>query len=203
MSKKCHNTAIAQAMEFTSNDLIHNRRGELSEVQTQKLDVMRDMFVGDIQDAPLLHIPSIIILGIIGAVAVILHFMGIFNRLQQWLGALCLPLLIGGSLCILGWFLWAQFRYWAVRKLLPDMIDDMIQAPPLYSITGEANHSIEEPPDETSCWLDIGNERFPLTTNAAGVFQRGNIYRIFYVNFADATVLMSAELLKESRKMTE
>lgn len=197
MSVKRHNIAIAQAMEFTNNDLILNRGGQLSGLQMHKLDIMREMFVSDIYEAPRVQIPSVIILVVIGIVTACLNYMGIFSNLQQWLGSLYLPLLIGISLFILGWFLFIQFRYRAVRSLLPVMIDDMVQAPSLYSITGEVTLSTEELPGEINYWLDIGYERFSLTASATDVFQNACIYRVFYVNFADVTVLMSAELLQE------
>ena len=196
MSTQRHNRSIAQAMEFTPNDLVQNRRGVLSPMQMQKLAVLRDLFVSDLHDAAPLHIPSIIRLIILGVLAGFLHWLGLSDRLQQWLDAWFRPLLLGGSLLLLGWFLWDQFRYWAVRSLLPDMLDDMIQAPTLYSVTGEAGLEIEELPNETNYWLAIGDQHLPLTTSAAGVFQAGRTYRVYYVHFADAIILMSAEWLK-------
>ena len=98
---------------------------------------------------------------------------------------------------LLGWFLWTQFRYAAVRAWLPDVLDDMVQAPTLYSVTGEAVLDVEDLPTETSYWLAIGDQRFPLTSLAARVFQAGRTYRVYYVHFADATVLMSAEWLTD------
>ena len=62
MAKKSHNTAIAEAVEFTSNDLTHNRRGELSAEQQYKLKVVRDVMVSNLEESPLQHIPSIITL---------------------------------------------------------------------------------------------------------------------------------------------
>jgi hypothetical protein len=200
MSTKHRNTAIAHAMEFTSSDLTHNRRGELSADQRLKLEVMRDVLVSDLEESPPLHIPSIITLVVIGIVALILHFLGMFTRLQQWLPNLYLPLLIGGGLFILGRFVWTQFRYVTVHTLLPDMLDELIQTVPLYSITGEASLSIEKLPYTTNYWLNIGDERFPLTTSAGDVFQDGSIYRVFYVHFADTTVLMSAEVIKDKAR---
>jgi hypothetical protein len=167
-------------------------------MQMQKLAVMRDMFVSDLHHAPPLHIPSVIRLIIIGVLAGLLHWLGVFDRLQQWLAAWYHPLLLGGSLLLLGWFVWDQFRYLAVRSLLPNMLDDMIQAPALYSVTGEASLEVEELPSETSYWLAIGDQRLPLTTSAAGVFQAGRTYRVYYAHFADATILMSAEWLKNA-----
>lgn len=101
---------------------------------------------------------------------------------------------------LLGWFLWNQFRYVAVRILLPDMLDDMIQAPALYSVTGEASLDVEELLNEANYWLVIGDQRFRLTTSAADVFQAGRTYRVYYVHFADATILMSAEWLKDAHR---
>ena len=195
MSTKGHNRAIAHAMEFTSNDLTLNQRGDLSPAQQQKLVVMRDLFISDIDDAPPLHIPSLFTLIVISVSTGLLHFLGVLNRLQQGLDTWYRPVLIGISLLVIGSSLWKQFRYWAVRALLPDMIDDMIQSPELYSITGDARLSIEESLAETNYWLMIGDQRFPLTTSAAGVFKEGRTYRIFYIHFADATVLTSAEWL--------
>ena len=48
MSTQRHNTAIARTMEFTAHDLAQNRRGDLSPLQRQKLAVMRDMFIDDL-----------------------------------------------------------------------------------------------------------------------------------------------------------
>lgn len=73
MSTQRHNMSIAQAMEFIPNDLVLNRRGELSPTQRQKLDVMRDMFVSDLHDAPPLHIPSVIRLIILGSLTGLLQ----------------------------------------------------------------------------------------------------------------------------------
>ena len=85
----------------------------------------------------------------------------------------------------------------AVRAWLPDMLDDMVEAPTLYSVTGEAVLEVEDLPTETNYWLVIDDQRFPLTTHAARVFQTGRTYRVYYVHFADATVLMSAEWLTD------
>ncbi len=76
----------------------------------------------------------------------------------------------------------------------------MIQAPALSSVTGEASLDLEELRNETNYWLAIGDQRFPLTTRAVDVFQAGRTYRVFYVHFADATVLMSAEWLKDANR---
>ena len=198
MSTQRHNTAIAHAMEFTADDLAKNRRGDLSPMQRQKLVVMRDMFIDDLNAVPPLHIPSVIRLVVIGLLAGLLYVLGVFDRLQQALDAWYRPLLLGGCLLFLGWFLWTQFRYMAVRVLLPDMLDDMIQAPALYSVTGAASLDIEDLPTETNYWLAIGDQRFPLTTSATRAFQAGRTYRVYYVHFADATVLMSAEWLKDA-----
>ena len=173
MSTERHNTAIAHAMEFTSDDLDKNRCGDLSPMQLQKLVVMRDMFIDELNDVPPLHLPSIIRLVGIGLLAGLLYVLGVFDRLQQGLDSWYRPLFLGSSLLLLGWFLWTQFRYVAVRVLLPDMLDDMIQAPALYSVTGAARLEMEEFPLETNYWLDIGDQRFPLTTSAARVFQTG------------------------------
>lgn len=185
-------------MEFSSEDLVQNRRGELSPMQLQKLVVLRDMFVDDLHDRPPLHIPSIIRLIGIALLAGLLHLLGVLDRLQRWLDAAYRPLLLGGGLLLLGWFVWDQFRYVAVRNLLPDMLDDMIQAPALYSVTGVARLEVEELMTETNHWLMIGDQRFPLTTSAAEVFQAGRTYRVYYVPFADATILMSSEWLKDA-----
>jgi hypothetical protein len=200
MSTQRHNTFLAQAMEFSSEDLAQNRRGELSPMQLQKLVVLRDMFVDDLHDRPPLHLPSIIRLIIIALLAGLLHLLGVLDRLQHWLDAGYRPLLLGGELLLLGWVVWDQFRYVAVRRLLPDMLDDMVQAPALYSVTGEARLEVEELLTETNYWLAIGDQRFPLTTSAADVFQAGRTYRVYYVHFADATILMSAEWLKDAKR---
>ncbi len=106
-------------MEFTAEDLTQNRRGQLSPMQMQKLDVLRDMFVSDLHDTPPLHIPSVIRLMIMAVLAGILHLLGVLDRLQDWLGAGYRPLLFGGGLLLLGWLVWDQFRYAAMayRKL--------------------------------------------------------------------------------------
>jgi hypothetical protein len=197
MSTQRHNTAIARAMEFTSHDLVQNRRGDLSPQQRQKLAIMRNMFIDDLDAVPPLHIPSIVRLIIIGLVVGVFYVFGMFDRLQQGLDAWYRPLLLGSSLLLLGWFLWTQFRYAAVRAWLPDVLDDMVQAPTLYSVTGEAVLDVEDLPTETNYWLAIGDQRFPLTTLAARVFQAGRTYRVYYVHFADATVLMSVEWLTD------
>ncbi len=199
MSIQRHNTSIAQTMEFTPEDLAHNRRGELSPMQMQKLAVLRDMFVSDLRDAPPLHIPSVIRLIVIAVLAGLLQLLDVLSRLQRWLGAGYHPLLLGGGLLLLGWFVWDQFRYAAVRRLLPGMLDDMIQTPALYSVTGEASLQVEELPTETNYWLVIGDQRFALTTSAATVFQAGRTYRVYYAHFADATILMSTEWLKVAK----
>jgi hypothetical protein len=183
-------------MEFSPDDLVFNRRGELSPAQRQKLEVMYELFVQDLHDAPPLHLPSVFQLIGLGLAVGILHLVGLFDRLQHWFQAWYQPLLIGGALIILVRFLWIQIRYSLVRRLLPDMLKEMIQAPALYSITGEARLDLEELPQETNAWLTIQDQRFPLTTHAAQVFQAGRTYRVFYVIFADASVLMSAEWLK-------
>ena len=122
MSTQRHNTAIARAMEFTAHDLAQNRRGDLSPLQHQKLAVMRDMFIDDLNAVPPLHIPSIVRLIVIGLVMGILYVFGVFDRLQQGLDAWYRPLLLGSSLLLLGSFLWTQFRYAAVRVWLPDVL---------------------------------------------------------------------------------
>ena len=198
MSTARHKTALAHAMEFSPDDLVLNRRGELSPAQRQKLDVMYQLFVQDLHDAPPLHLPSLIQLIVLGLVAGFLSLVGLFDRLQHWFEAWYQPLLIVGALIILARFLWIQFRYGMVRRLLPDRLHEMIQTPALYSITGEARLDREELPQETNSWLTIQDQRFPLTTHAADVFQTGRIYRVFYVIFADASVLMSAEWLKNT-----
>ena len=76
----------------------------------------------------------------------------------------------------------------------------MVEAPTLHSVMGEAVLDIEDLPTETNYWLAIGDQRFPLTTHAARVFQTGRIYRVYYVHFADATVLMSAEWLNDKSR---
>ena len=200
MSTQRHNTAIARTMEFTAHDLAQNRRGDLSPLQHQKLAVMRDMFIEDLNAVPPLHIPSIVRLIVIGLVAGVLYVFGVFDRLQQGLDAWYRPLLLGSGLLLLGSFLWTQFRYAAVRAWLPDVLDDMVEAPTLYSVTGEAVLDLEDLPTETNYWLTIGDQRFPLTTHAARVFQTGHIYRVYYVHFADATVLMSAEWLNDKSR---
>ena len=197
MATKEHNRAIARAMEFTAKDLTLNQRGELSPTQQQKLIVMRDMFISDIYEAPPLHVPSAFILITLAVSAAILDVLGAFNRLHQEIDAWYRPLLVGVGLLILGWFLWRQVRYWIARAVLPDMIDDMIQTPALHSVTGEARLSAEHSLGQTSYWLMIGDLRFPLTTSAADVFQDGRTYRVFYIHFADATVMMSAEWLND------
>jgi len=135
---------------------------------------------------------------VLGLVAGFLSLVGLFDRLQHWFDAWYQPLLIGGTLIILVRFLWIQIRYGLVRRLLPDMLHEMIQAPALYSITGDAQLDLEDLPQETNAWLTLQDQRFPLTTHAAQVFQAGRTYRAFYVIFADASVLMSAEWLKNT-----
>lgn len=198
MSITRHNTTLAHAVEFTPDDLVLNRRGELSPAQRQKLDVMYELFVQDLHDAPPLHLPSMIHLIALGLLAGLLQLVGLFDRLQHWLDGWYRPLLISGMVLILARFLWNQFRYAMVRRLLPDMMQEMVQAPALYSITGDARLDMEELSRETNYWLTIQDQRFPLTTNAAHVFQAGRTYRVFYVRFADASVLMSAEWLKNA-----
>jgi hypothetical protein len=200
MSTQRHNTPIAQTMEFTAEDLAQNRRGQVSPMQLQKLAVMRDMFVSDLHDTPPLHIPSVTRLIVIAVLAGILHLLGVLDRLQHWLGAGYHPLLLGGGLLLLEWLVWDQFRYAAVRRLLPGMLDDMIQTPALYSVTGEAGLAVEELPTETNYWLTIGDQRFALTTRAANVFRAGRVYRVYYTPFADATILLSAEWLKDTTR---
>ncbi|NDJ76887.1 MAG: hypothetical protein GYB65_11565 [Chloroflexi bacterium] len=174
MSIQRHNTALARAMEFTAHDLAQNRRGGLSPQQHQKLALMRDMFIDDLNTVPPLHVPSIVRLIVIGLVAGVLYALGVFERLQQGLDAWYRPLFVGSSLLLLGWFLWAQFRYAAVRAWLPDVLDDMAETPTLYSVTGEAQLDVEDLPTETNYWLAIDDQRFPLTTLAARVFQGPN-----------------------------
>jgi len=186
-------------MEFSSDDLVLNRRGELSPAQMTKLDILCDLFVQDLREAPPLHLPSVIFLMGFGLVAGFLYLVGVADLLHHWLDAWYYPVLIVGSLLLLARFVWNQFRYVMVRLLLPDMLQKMIEAPALYSVTGEAKLDTEVLPDETNYWLQISDQRFPLTTLAVDVFQTGRTYRIFYVHFADETVLMSAEWLKDNQ----
>ena len=200
MSMQHHNAAIAGAMEFSAQDLDQNRQGELSPDQWHKLDVMRDTFIADLKDLPLLHTPSIMRLMTIGVVAGICYVLGVFDRLAQVLDQWYSPVLLGTSLLILGWFVWTQVRFIAVRVLLPGMLDDMVQTATLYSVTGAAVVDVEAFVTATNYWLVIDDQQFPLTTKAAQVFQTGRTYRVYYVHFADALVMMSAEWLADKSR---
>jgi hypothetical protein len=79
MCTQGHNISIAQTMEFSAEDLAQNRRGQVSPMQRQKLDVLRDMFVSDLHDTSPLYVPSVIHLMVIAVLAGFLHPLAVLD----------------------------------------------------------------------------------------------------------------------------
>ena len=53
MATDKHTTALLDAMEITRQDLLANRKGQLTPLQDQKIALMTDMVIEDLEDAPL------------------------------------------------------------------------------------------------------------------------------------------------------
>jgi hypothetical protein len=193
-----HTTALLDAMEFARQDLLANRKGQLTPFQHQKIALMTDMVIEDLEDAPPLFMPGLVKLLLIAVAVGIAYWLGGFGLLKRWLGPFCLPAVVLLGLLLLGPMLWRQFQYLAVRSMVPDILTDRLEDITLHSVSGEGKLEVEDlGVDGTNYWLSVGDKQFALTTAASRVFQDGETYRVFYVYIGADEFMVSVEGLKE------
>jgi hypothetical protein len=181
-------------MEFTRQDLVANRKGQLTPLQHEKIALMTEMVIAELEDAPPLYIPGVVKLLAIAAAAGLAYWLGGFALLERLLGTFYPPVVILIGALVIGSLLWRQIQYSAVRRIVPALLTEDLEDLTLHSISGPGRVEVEELAfDEVNCWLSLGDKQFALTTAASRVFRDGETYRVYYVYIGADEFMVSVE----------
>lgn len=203
-----HNYALQQNGFFSAADLEANKLGNYSTAQTQKFEDQRNYIKSTTPKYDNKGWLISLLFGFGACVfAAVLYFVGLFDSLQDILGALFLPVMCGAAMVVaLFVFVIVPRQYQSSVDAFKAMGTPLVEKPlgtiqvieahaEVYTSQGGINRRGHQS-SRVSHILQMDSIKFNITASLREVIQSKRKYRVYAVNDQGAWILLSMEALE-------